>query len=74
MEASRGPKNLKLSNSITWSDQNCPTKGAYFAMFCLLTGKVRIILRHFHKLFFYLALTQTSMMKVDHMTVVHITV
>ena len=26
----RGQKSLKLSNSMTWSDQNCPTKGAYF--------------------------------------------
>ena len=25
-------KILKLSNSMTWSDQNCPTKGTYFAM------------------------------------------
>ena len=30
---SRGPKSQKLSNSMTWLDQNCPTKGAFFGMF-----------------------------------------
>ena len=32
----RGQTSLKLSNSMTWSDQNCPTKGAHFAMIFLL--------------------------------------
>ena len=33
---SRGQKSLKLSNSMTWWDQNYFSKGAYFAMiFCL---------------------------------------
>ena len=50
---SRGPESWKLSNSMTWSDQNCPTKDAYFAIF-FLTGKVRNILRHFLKVLFYL--------------------
>ena len=27
----RGPKCLNLSNCMTWSAQNCPTKGVYFA-------------------------------------------
>ena len=32
----RGQKSFKLSNSMSWSDQHCPTKGAYFAMIYLL--------------------------------------
>ena len=28
----RGKKSLQLSNSMTWSEQNCPTKGAYFSL------------------------------------------
>ena len=28
----RGQKSLKLSASMTWSDQNCPTKDVYFEM------------------------------------------
>ena len=46
----RGPESLKLSNSMTWSDHNCLTKGAYFAMF--FTGKVGIFLQNFQKIFF----------------------
>ena len=37
----RGQKSLKLSNSMTWSDQNCPTKGAYLAMIFLLKKCVK---------------------------------
>ena len=36
-----GQKSLKLSNSMTWSDQNCPTKGAYLAMIFLLKKCVK---------------------------------
>ena len=52
-----GPENLKLSESMTWSDQNCPIKGAYFAL-CFF-GKVRIILRHFHKHLFYFLMSDS---------------
>ena len=38
----RGQKSLKLSNSMTWSDQNCPTKGVYLAMIFLLKIFVKI--------------------------------
>ena len=38
----RGQKSLKLFNSMTWSDQNCPTKGAYIAMIFLLEKCVTI--------------------------------
>ena len=37
----RGQKSLKPSNSMTWSDQNCPTKGAYFAIIFLLKQGVK---------------------------------
>ena len=37
----RGQKSLKLSNSITWSDQNCLRKGAYFAIIFLLEKCVK---------------------------------
>ena len=39
--ATRGQKSLKLSNSMTWSDQNCPTKGAYLAIIFLLKKCVK---------------------------------
>ena len=32
----RGKTSLKLSNSIAWSNKNCPTKGAYFELVFLL--------------------------------------
>ena len=37
----RGQKSLKLSDSMTWSDQNCPTKRTYFAMNFLLEKCVK---------------------------------
>ena len=36
-----GPESLTLTGSMTWSDQNCPTKCAYFAMFLADLGKAR---------------------------------
>ena len=41
-QVTRGQKSLKLSNSMTWSDQNCPTKCAYFAMIFLLKKCVKL--------------------------------
>ena len=41
LPATRGQKSLTLSNSMTWSDQNCPTKGAYFEMIFLLEKSVK---------------------------------
>ena len=38
----RGQKSFELSNSMTWSDQNCPTKGVYFAMIFLLKTCVKL--------------------------------
>ena len=37
----RGQKSLKLSNRMACSDQNCPTKGAYFAIIFLLEKYVK---------------------------------
>ena len=47
----RDQKSLKLSNSMTWSDPNCPTKGTYLAMIFLLKKCVK-----YHDIFlnFYL--------------------
>ena len=37
----RGQKSLKLYNSMTWSDQNCPTNGVYFSMNFLLEKYIK---------------------------------
>ena len=68
-----GPENLKMSESMTQSDQICPTTGAYF----YLLRKCVLFLQNFHKLLFYLntvGQSQTSLIKSDHRIVVHITV
>ena len=39
----RGQNSLKLSNSMTWSDQNCPPKGEFFAMIFLLKKCIKFL-------------------------------
>ena len=62
----RGLENMKLSESMTLSAKNCPTKGGYFA-----TGKVCIILQYFTivVLFFILNNVKFSTVgKIGHIT------
>ena len=47
----KGPESFKLSDGMTWSDQICQTKDAFFSI--SFTWKVPKMLQHFNKLIFY---------------------
>ena len=72
----RGPESLKLSNSMTWSDQNCPAKRRIFCNNFLLGQCVifcNIFLNYFFKKYNTVHITDNEelLYSLDHWTVRH---